>query len=292
MRGVIITFLACFLTSIWAEQIVAPEGVIFVHGKGKKSLATDMNEVRQYWGNLVNVATKGHSLPSTLAHYDGTKHFKEVAAEVAQQISDFIDQNQIQDNALRIVSHSYGGLVMRYIFSNKSIPGHDKIIKAASWVITLGSPHLGSEAADLAYDWKHNGNYFQRRIALDIAPDDESTWALRTGDMKLLGESCLLLGLKGCPPLPKPFYQVSGGHGKSILNDYYVSGHRKDAMLSFCSSMVDFPKTDDGLVAQYSSEGLETNARVIHRSIANHHHIRNDDYVPMGSFLALQIFSG
>lgn len=292
MRGFILTFLAFFLVSAWSEEPLSPQGVVFVHGKGTKSLAHDLNEVSRYWGDLVRVATRDHSIPSAMAHYDGTSHFKAVAQSVAAQIKEFIEQHQIQENGLRIVSHSYGGVVMRYIFSDPTIPGHAEIVKAASWVITMGTPHLGSEAADLAYQWKHTGNYFQRSVAAKMIPDNDSTWSLLTGDMKLLAESCVLLGTAGCPALPKPFYLVSGGHSSNILNDYYLTGHKKDALLSFLSSLVDYPDVDDGLVTQSSSEALEVNSEVILRSIANHHHLRDDDYVPMGSFLALQIFHG
>lgn len=276
--------LLCVVVSLCAAQMVwAKKGVVFVHGRGVARLA-DPAIASAYWGDLVQTATRNASIPTSVVHYDGTDRLSAVSPLVADQIADFVEQNGIGSNELKIYAHSYGGIVMRYIFSN--VGNHSRyqtVVNAAQDVTTIGSPHLGTEAADLAYQWDVQGNLGKKALVHsdEHLKNNASAQEMRTTTMAFYNQNCILLGLNGCPPLPKPFFLVSGGKG-NLANDFFAEGHKEDLGLITLAKLVRFAGKADGLVTQRSAEGLTQNATVWFNTGRNHHHQRNNDYTPRG----------
>lgn len=273
----------CVLVSFFLPVAWAKKAVVFVHGRGVAQLA-DPAVAEAYWGNLVKIATRYEAIPTKIVHYDGTSKLSAVVPLVADQIADFIEQNKIGSNELKIYAHSYGGIVMRYIFSNGN--NHDryqKVIYATQDVTTIGAPHLGSEAADLAYQWDKRGNLGKKALVNsdEYLKNNESAQELRTTQMAYYNKQCILWGMAGCPVLPKPFFLISGGKG-DLANDFFTEGHKEDLGLLTIAKLVKFSGKHDGLVAQKSAEGLTQNATIWFNTGRNHHHQRNNDYTPAG----------
>lgn len=267
----------------------AYDAVVFIHGKGGSSLSNPLN-AEGYWGDLVRAATDNYNpnMNHFVAHYDGTIMLSEASELVAEQIANFIELAGVKPSRMKIYSHSYGGLVARYIFSNEGFNSDfDKVIHATGTVTTIASPHLGSEAADTMLRWAKEGNGAQQYLIEHAMEDNLATRELTTTKMLSRKQSCSLLGTEGCPPLAKTFYTISGGK-EGIINDFFWEGHREDLALSLIGSIIEYPGVADGLVASYSAQGID--AKVLKESEANHHHLRNNEYVNLGEYMKKEIF--
>ena len=153
-----------------AGQAQAQCYIAYVHGKGDDLSPGVVDDTARanYWrrdasdtyGDFVRYSRGGCT--TLITGYNGRASFwdPDSAGRVAQQINDFITQHNIQPGQLRIISHSMGGLVTRWILNNGS-PGspyynfrgenYARIRTATSYFITVATPHLGSEAADAVY---------------------------------------------------------------------------------------------------------------------------------------------
>lgn len=267
----------------------AYDAVVFIHGKGGPSMANVAN-AEAYWGDLVRAATDDYNpkMNHFVAHYDGTASLMDATMVVSKQIAGFIKQSNVKPNRMKIYAHSFGGLVAQHIFSNQGFHPHfNAIIEATGTVTTIATPHLGSEAADTMLRWSKEGNGAQKYLIIHAMEDNPATRELTTTKMQARKQSCSLFGFEGCPALPKTFYNISGG-SKGVINDFFWEGHREDLALSLIASVVEFPGASDGLVASYSAQGLDV--KVLKESKANHHHLRNNDYVTMGDYMRKEIF--
>jgi pimeloyl-ACP methyl ester carboxylesterase len=96
--------------------------------------------------------------------YDGSAQWWHVraAGRVARSLHDFIDAHRIADGGLILIGHSMGGLVARYIVDNGAGEApyyneyggvdarmdYDLIRRKTAVIITVDTPHTGTEAAD------------------------------------------------------------------------------------------------------------------------------------------------
>ena len=155
--------------------------VAFIHGAGR-DLQGDPEGAREYWapatGNWRNptpmwehslirwVSQNESTCRTTAIGYRGDVDFMDDLASVGWQLRDFIDQHDIPDHRMIIVAHSMGGLVSRYLLNTAepNSPGSQDpryspgdlenfaVVKAKTgYVITLQTPHFGSEGADALY---------------------------------------------------------------------------------------------------------------------------------------------
>jgi triacylglycerol esterase/lipase EstA (alpha/beta hydrolase family) len=112
MRYRILTLLALLLT----PAAFAKTGVVFIHGKGGADLA-QASVARAYWGDdMIRATTKGYTIPYLVCSYDGTQYMWVAAGTVAGQITTWMNANAIDD--IVIETHSFGGVVIRWILSN------------------------------------------------------------------------------------------------------------------------------------------------------------------------------
>lgn len=275
MRNILkkILLLTMFLFAF--TEAYAATGVAFVHGKGASDLAT-YSVAYNYWGtDMLKASTKSWAVPYVVCHYDGTQFMWVSADTVADQLYNFIIANNIDD--LVIETHSFGGVVVRWIFSQ---PGwnwkYQTIIDSTRWVNTIAGPHRGSEAADLAGTL--SGSWLTGWIVSLIGNDDNATENCQTDSMAYYN-SYWLNGSSGRPALPKPFYTISGW---GLWNDYWGKFHSEDIGLATLSGLSGLPGEDDGMVARYSAESIGT---LWFRTEANHHHNRRNDYKKIGDAL-------
>lgn len=106
--------------------------IAYVHGKGDDLSPGVVDDTARanYWrrdssdtyGDFVRYSRGGCT--TLVTGYNGRASFwdPDSAARVGQQIDDFITQHDIQPGQLRIIGHSMGGLVSRWIL-NQGVPG-------------------------------------------------------------------------------------------------------------------------------------------------------------------------
>jgi pimeloyl-ACP methyl ester carboxylesterase len=254
----------------------AATGVAFIHGKGSADLS-QYSVAYNYWGSdMLKASTTSWKIPYVVCHYDGTQYMWTCASAVADQLNAFISANNITD--LVIETHSYGGTVIRWIFSLASTDArYQNIVNATRWVNTIAGPHKGSEAADLAGTL--SGSWLTGWIADLAGSDDNATENCQTDTMAYYN-AYWLYGTSGRPSLPKPFYCISGW---GLWNDYWTKFHSEDIGLATLSGISGLPGEDDGMVARYSAEAVGI---LWFRTEANHHHNRRNDYKKIGDALA------
>lgn len=105
--------------------------------------------------------------------YDGNQQWwsDRAAGKVAASLHDFIDQHNIPDGKLILIGHSMGGVVARYVVGNgvpqapyyneyawqNSRMDYDLVRRKTGYVISVQSPHTGTQAADSLYGNADNG---------------------------------------------------------------------------------------------------------------------------------------
>jgi hypothetical protein len=273
-KRVFLVFLVSMMMG-FASPLFSGTGVVFVHGKGSASLA-NYSTAYNYWGSaMLQASTNNWAVPYTVAHYDGTKDMFVSANTVASQIVSFINSNNITD--LVINTHSFGGVVTRYMFSNPSANSNfQTVVNVTRWVNTIAAPQKGSEAADLAGTL--SGSWLTGWLVDLVGQKNDSTVNCETDSMAYYN-AYWLKGTSGRPALPKSFYWISGW---GLWNDYYYRFHSEDIGLATLSGVAGMPGEDDGMVSEYSAEAVGSQW---FRTEANHHHNRRNDYKNIGDML-------
>jgi len=264
---------AVLLSLALAPALHARTGVVFVHGKGGSNLSSE-SVARAYWtDDMIRATTKGYAVPHLICHYDGTQIMWVAAGQVAEQITTWMNANAIDD--IVVETHSFGGVVMRWLLSN---PDYDSrypaIIARIRWINSLAPPNKGSEAADLAGTL--SGSWLTGWLVDLVGQNNDSTRNCRTDWMAYYNQY-YLKGTSGRPATPKTIYNIAG---TGLWNDL---AHSEDFGLATLSGLAGLPGEDDGMVAQYSAQGAGV---VWFTTAANHHHNRRNDYRKLGESLA------
>ncbi len=251
----------------------AKTGVVFIHGKGGSNLAQE-SVVRDYWTtDMIRATTKNYAIPYLLCHYDGTKYMWVAGNTVASQINTWANANAITD--IVVETHSFGGVVIRWILSNPTYAStYQPVINKIRWVNSIAPPNKGSEAANLAGTL--SGSWLTGWLVDLVGQNNDSTKNCTTSSMSYYNQY-YLKGTSGRPALPKTVYSIAG---TGLWNDF---AHAEDYGLATLSGVAGMPGEDDGMVSQYSAQGVGT---VWFTTDANHHHNRRNDYKKIGDSLA------
>ena len=264
--------LASFCVLALTSAAHARSGAVFIHGKGGANLATE-SVARAYWGeDMLRASTKNWTVPYMVAHYDGTQFMWVAGNQVADQIHAWMTANQIDD--IVVNTHSFGGTVFRWILSNPTwYSRYQPVIDRVRWVNTIAGPHKGSEAADLAGTL--SGSWLTGWLVDLVGQNNNSTSNCRTDWMAYYNQY-YLNGTAGRPPLARTMYTIAGTR---LWNDL---AHSEDYGLATLSGVAGMPGEDDGMVSQYSAQGIGV---VWFTTAANHHHNRRNDYRKIGDAL-------
>jgi hypothetical protein len=276
MRKLSLWLAAAALVLGAAPDAHAKTGVVFIHGKGGADLAT-YSVARAYWGEpMISAVTKGYTVAHLICNYDGTKIMWTSADTVATQITNWVNANAITD--IVIETHSFGGIVIRWMLSNPTYNvKYQPIINKIRWINSIAPPNKGSEAANLAGTL--SGSWLTGWIVSLVGQNNDSTKNCQTANMAYYNQY-YLKGTSGRPALPKTVYNIAGW---GLWNDYYYRFHSEDFGLATLSGVAGLPGEDDGMVAQYSAQSVGT---VWFTTEANHHHNRRNDYKTIGTSLA------
>ncbi|HEX8617428.1 MAG TPA: hypothetical protein VF911_07575, partial [Thermoanaerobaculia bacterium] len=137
LRRVLLTAAFALLlgTSVYAKT-----GVVFIHGKGGTTLA-QQSVARAYWGeDMLRATTKGFTVPYLICAYDGTQYMWVAGGQVAGQIYNWMNANAIDD--IVVETHSFGGVVIRWIMSNPTYDSrYQPIIDRIRWVNSIAPPN-------------------------------------------------------------------------------------------------------------------------------------------------------
>lgn len=259
------------LTAAFSAQ--AKTGVVFIHGKGGTDLANP-SVARAYWGeDMIRATTKGFTIPHLICAYNGTQYMWVAGDTVANQIYNWMMANAIDD--IVIETHSFGGVVIRWILSNPTYnTRYQPVINRIRWVNSIAPPNKGSEAANLAGTL--SGSWLTGWMVDLVGQNNDSTRNCSTSSMSYYNQY-YLKGTAGRPALPKTIYNIAG---TGLWNDFV---HPEDYGLATLSGIAGMPGEDDGMVSQYSAQGVGV---VWFTTLANHHHNRRNDYRQIGNSLA------
>lgn len=258
---------------LFAAAASAKVGIVFIHGKGGTDLATP-SVARAYWGeDMLRASTKGFTIPYLVCSYDGTQYMWIAAGQVAGQITSWMNANAIDQ--LVIETHSFGGVVIRWMLSNPTYDSrYQPIISRIKWVNSIAPPNAGSEAANMAGTL--SGSWLTGWMVSLVGQNNDSTRNCSTSSMSYYNQY-YLNGTAGRPALPKTIYTIAG---TGLWNDFV---HSEDYGLATLSGIAGLPGEDDGMVAQYSAQAAGV---VWFTTLANHHHNRRNDYRQIGDALA------
>jgi triacylglycerol esterase/lipase EstA (alpha/beta hydrolase family) len=100
----------------WSASEARATTLVFVHGQnsGKRSVEYIANK---YWeAPTIQAATRNYQANALIISYDGTQVYWNAAIDVAAQVNAFLDR--YPNERLIFVTHSYGGVVTRFIMCN------------------------------------------------------------------------------------------------------------------------------------------------------------------------------
>jgi len=222
---------------------------------------------------MIRATTKGFTIPYLICAYDGTQYMWVAGGQVAGQIYNWMMTNAIDD--IVVETHSFGGVVIRWILSNPTYDSrYQPIIDRIRWVNSIAPPNKGSEAANLAGTL--SGSWLTGWLVDLVGQNNDSTKNCTTSSMSYYNQY-YLKGTSGRPALPKTVYNIAG---TGLWNDFI---HAEDTGLATLSGIAGMPGEDDGMVSQYSAQGVGV---VWFTTLANHHHNRRNDYRKIGDSLA------
>jgi hypothetical protein len=255
-----------------APPAEARSGAVFIHGAGNNFL-NDVAGARAYWTeDMLRASTRNWSVPYLVAHYDSNQLMWVGANQVAGQIYDWMNANAIDD--IVVNTHSFGGTVIRWIMSNPTWDSrYPAIISRIRWVNAIAAPHKGSEAANLAGTL--SGSWLTGWLVNLVGANTDAHKNCRTDWMAYYNQYWLY-GTAGRPALPRSVYTIAG---TGLWNDF---AHSEDYGLATLSGIAGLPGEDDGMVAQYSAQGV---GFAWFTTAANHHHNRRNDYRKIGDSL-------
>jgi hypothetical protein len=259
-------------TLLLAPPAEARSGAVFIHGAGN-NFVNDVAGARAYWTeDMLRAATRNWSVPYLVAHYDSNQLMWVGAGQVAGQIYDWMIANGVDD--IVVNTHSFGGTVIRWIMSNPTWDSrYPAITSRIRWVNTIAAPHKGSEAANLAGTL--SGTWLTGWLVNLVGYNTDAIKNCRTDWMAYYNQY-YLFGTAGRPALPRSIYTIAG---TGLWNDFV---HGEDYGLATLSGIAGMPGQDDGMVSQYSAQGV---GYVWFTTAANHHHNRRNDYRKIGDSL-------
>lgn len=260
-KPLLFTFLFFF-----SQVVFAQIGVVFILGKGPAS-----RDAHFYWGDeMVQILTKNEKLPYLLANYNGGLELNEASKVVGKQIYEFIENPNNSITELKVVTHSYGGVVIRAIVSKYlESDQFEAIARLKPTIYAIAAPNAGSAAADLAYNLK--GKLIAEDIVQWLGHNSKATFDLTKRKMQQVNKD-ILFGTKGRPPLPFgiEYHTIVG---TKALHSWY---RKVDVALGLLASLSDLPKPNDGMVDKSSGQAVGIPFAKVSSVEANHAYNRRN----------------
>lgn len=228
----LISLLAAVLFSVSAY---ANTGLVLIHGTGNPSDAFN-----DYWtGDFVNSVKQGIPNQNLVlvvnCNFDKFMWDSAAAGCLAGAITNFVNQNNITD--LKLVTHSNGGNVVRWILSNPTYDSrYPGIISRVSRVIALAPSSGGTPLADAVM----TGNVFESTLGWLLGFKSDAVRQQQVAWMAFYNAN-YLLGTSGRPALPTIFENVVGSDVDSAIwdGDSYCAGYQNQVALEVTQNWLD-----------------------------------------------------
>ena len=228
----LITLLSSLFLSVSA---FANTGLALIHGTGNPDDAFN-----DYWtGDFVNSVKRGLPNQNLVlvinCNFDKYMWDSQAAGCLAGELSNFISQNNITD--LKLVTHSNGGNVVRWILSNPTWDSrYPNIINKVSRVIALAPSSGGTPLADAVMA----GNVFESALGWLLGFKSDAVRQQQVSWMAFYNSN-YLLGTSGRPALPTIFEAVVGSDVDSAFwdGDSYCAGYQNQVALEVTQNWLD-----------------------------------------------------
>jgi len=213
----------------------AKTGLALVHGTGNQSDAYN-----DYWtGSFVNSVKQGLSDPSLVTvincNFDKFMWDTDASGCLATQLHNFITSKQLTE--LKVVTHSNGGNVMRWILSNPTWDSrYPTIINKTTHVIAVAPSSAGTPLADAVTA----GNTFETTLGWLLGYESDAVKQQQVGWMANYNQNWLF-GTNGRPSLPTNFESVVGSDVDSAFwdGDSYCAGYQYQVALEVTQNWLD-----------------------------------------------------
>lgn len=231
-----LNYLLCLLLlTIGCNAALANTGLALIHGTGKQTDAYN-----DYWtADFVNSVKQGlpNSALVTVINCDFEQFMwdQDAAGCLAGQLSSFINQQNISN--LKVVTHSNGGNVLRWILSNPTWDSrYPQIINTITQSIALAPSSAGTPLADAVMQ----GNTFETTLGWLLGYQNDAVRQQQEGWMSYYN-SYYLLGTSGRPSLPSLFESVVGSDVDSAIwdGDSYCGGYQNQVALEVTQNWLD-----------------------------------------------------
>jgi len=213
----------------------AKTGLALVHGTGNQTDAYN-----DYWtGSFVNSVKQGLSDPSLITvincNFDKFMWDTDASGCLATQLHNFITSKQLTE--LKVVTHSNGGNVMRWILSNPTWDSrYPNIISKTTHVIALAPSSGGTPLADAVTA----GNTFETTLGWLLGYKSDAVRQQQVSWMANYNQNWLF-GTTGRPSLPANFESVVGSDVDSAFwdGDSYCAGYQYQVALEVTQNWLD-----------------------------------------------------
>ena len=238
--------------SFMSNSVSANTGLALVHGTG-----TQTDAYNDYWTpDFVNSVKQGIPDPTKLVvvncDFDQYMWDQKAAGCLSESLSNFISEHGITD--LKVVTHSNGGNVMRWILSNPTYdPSYPAIIDTVTRVIALAPSSGGTPLADAVM----NGNAFEASLGWLLGYKTDAVRQQQEGWMEYYNNNSLY-GTAGRPTLPTVFESVVGSDVDSAFwdSDSYCAGYQYQVALEVTQNWLD--SCSDGFLNCSSQQAAGT----------------------------------
>ncbi len=229
------TLCAFIVAWILSSPALANTGLALVHGTGNPSDAFN-----DYWtADFVNSVKRGIPNQNLVlvvnCNFDKYMWDSQASGCLAGALNNFINQNNITD--LKVVTHSNGGNVMRWILSNPTWDSrYPNIISKVSRVIALAPSSGGTPLADAVM----TGNVFESTLGWLLGYQSDAVRQQQVSWMAFYNAN-YLFGTSGRPGLPTIFEAVVGSDVDSAIwdGDSYCAGYQNQVALEVTQNWLD-----------------------------------------------------
>lgn len=227
--------LVLLATCITPALAKANTGLALVHGTGSQTDAYN-----DYWtGDFVNSVKQGLDNPALVfvVNCDFNQYMwdQRAAGCLAEQLTKFIAEQQLSE--LKVITHSNGGNVVRWILSNPTYDSrYPNIINTLSHVIAIAPSSAGTPLADAVM----NGNVFESNLGWLLGYGTDAVRQQQEGWMAYFNAN-QLYGTASRPELPTKFENVIGSDVDSAFwdSDSYCGGYQYQVALEVTQNWLD-----------------------------------------------------
>lgn len=227
--------LVLLATCITPALAKANTGLALVHGTGSQTDAYN-----DYWtGDFVNSVKQGLDNPALVfvVNCDFNQYMwdQRAAGCLAEQLTKFIAEQQLSE--LKVITHSNGGNVVRWILSNPTYDSrYPNIINTLSHVIAIAPSSAGTPLADAVM----NGNVFESNLGWLLGYGTDAVRQQQEGWMAYFNAN-QLYGTASRPKLPTKFENVVGSDVDSAFwdSDSYCGGYQYQVALEVTQNWLD-----------------------------------------------------